>query len=78
MFFEVVLEYLAELKTSHPYRFMENVSVTLGFPKIIWERETSGRMNFPQPWKEGRWWQKWRYFIFSVCEFWEEHEVTIE
>lgn len=35
MFFEVVLEYLAELKTSHPYRFMENVSVTLGFPKII-------------------------------------------
>lgn len=34
IFLQLLLEYFAELKTNDQYRFLENVSVPLGFPKI--------------------------------------------
>lgn len=48
IFLEQLLEYFAELKTNDQYRFLENVSVPLGFPKITQQKETSMRMNFPK------------------------------
>ena len=48
IFLEQLLEYFAELKTNDQYRFLENVSVPLGFPKITQQKETSIRMNFPK------------------------------
>lgn len=48
IFLEQLLEYFAELKTNDQYRFLENISVPLGFPKITQQKETSMRMNFPK------------------------------
>ena len=48
VFLELLLEYFAELKTNDQYRFLENVSVPLGLPKITQQKETGIRMNFPK------------------------------